>query len=182
MERKYISQNIAFSRKEKTDSGYIIEGYACHWDKPNHNGEIVTKTTYDNFFKVMQEKGQFPSLNLFHLPIVIGVWDAFETDNDTGLYVKGRIEDTNFISKNYVLPLIECGALRSLSTEGLTNWRNIEETDNGILLKESVLTAVSVVSLPADFDANFKDNLNLYRKRKQENPLLTLETFFNNLY
>lgn len=181
-DKKYISQNFAFSRKEKTDSGYLIEGYACHWGTPNHNGEIVNRNTYDNFFKVMAAKEQYPAMNLFHSPIIVGVWDAIESDNDTGLYVKGRIEDTNIISKNYVIPMVECGAIRSLSTQGWTNWDNIEETEDGLILKDSVLTAISLVDLPADFDANFVNNLNLYRRKKQVNNELTLTDFFTKLY
>lgn len=126
-----------------------IKGYACHFGKPNLNGEVVTKDSFDEGFKLMAESTVMPTINLMHSPVIVGGWDKL-TPDDKGLYVEGRIILTPYVKDN-IAPLITSGFLSHLSTEGyVTDW---ESKEDYYVAKNFFLLRISLVDIPADFQA-----------------------------
>ena len=59
----------------------IVEGYGCHFNKANGNGEIVTVDSFADFFNELRNGGQMPYFNYQHQPDqIIGGWDSIEAD------------------------------------------------------------------------------------------------------
>lgn len=144
-----------------TEDVVRVEGYAAHFDKVNLNGEIVTKESFDTFLRTLSEGGMMPMFTYNHdCNAIIGGWDTIRTD-DTGLWCEGHLnKNVKFVSDT-IIPLMQSGDLNYLSTEGFTPWDKVEETEEGFLLKDFCLTAISLVALPADFSAkvNIKNRL-----------------------
>lgn len=128
-----------------------IEGYACHFDIANKNGEIVHKNSFTDCLAEFRKENRMPMMNFNHNPdLIIGGWEEFEIRND-GLFAKGHLNKDVALVRDTVLPLIKSGDLKGLSTEGYTKWADIEQLDNGILrLNRFMLMGVALVALPAD--------------------------------
>lgn len=137
---------------EKNPDLLRVEGYGCHFNAENGNGEIVTEASFADFFDTLKNGGQMPYFNYQHMPDqIIGGWDEIVAD-EKGLYCRGHINKKVALVRDTVLPLIESGDLAGLSTEGYSmGWyddeRNVWHAEKFLLL------GVSLVSLPADFAA-----------------------------
>lgn len=129
---------------------YTVEGYACHFDRPNLNNEIVSADSFSRFFDILNEKHIMPYFDYDHYGTIIGAWDSIVADKN-GLYVKGHIYKNIGFVKNELAPLIEAGNLSYLSTMGFAN--KISERDNGYFVDDFELLAISLVNIPADMDA-----------------------------
>lgn len=143
-------------QREDDDKYIHIKGYGCHFGVINKNGEMVNEESFASFFKDLEAGSLMPVLNYQHQPDkIIGCWDKITAD-ETGLLCEGRIFRDVQLVKDTIEPLMNGGALDSLSTEGwVTDWEIIEKEDGSMYLfaKEFVLTGISLVALPADFDA-----------------------------
>lgn len=158
---EYCSIN---SVKEEEGSNLIrIEGYACHFNVANKNGEIVHRGSFVDCLKEFKEENRMPIMNFNHNPdMLIGGWDSFEIKED-GLFAKGHLNKDVALVRDTVLPLIKSGDLRGLSTEGFTKWADVERMENGVLrLNRFMLMGVSLVALPADSraDLSLKNRMN----------------------
>lgn len=156
------------AQRTASDNGdlLIVEGYGCHFNTENGNGEIVTENSFADFFAELKNGGQMPYFNYQHNATdIIGGWDEIKAD-ERGLYCRGHINKRVALVRDTVLPLIESGDLAGLSTEGYTmGWY---DEQNGIYHAEKfMLLGISLVSLPADFAAQMivKNDL---RMRKEE--------------
>lgn len=170
MENKtiHILNNLHFNRVEREGNTLKVEGYACHFNVRNHNGEIVTAESFGNWLDEMSEGGQKPVFNYNHdNNRVIGGWDSIEAD-ETGLLVRGHINTDVAFVRDELLPLIEAGDLSHLSTEG---WAcgEYDEKQNAYVCDQFQLTAIALVALPADFAAK-ADIHNKLRKPEGETP------------
>lgn len=163
---------MRIENETKTEGNLMyIEGYACHFNECNHNGEIVDANSFRAFLDEMERAGQKPMMNYMHTDQLIGGWDSIETD-DTGLYVKGHLcLDMPFV-RDTVLPLYNAGDLCHLSTEGFTPWNTIEEREDGDYLGQFTLTAIALVALPADFSAkaNIRNELKAWKESQNVQP------------
>lgn len=134
-----------------------IDGYCCHYNKVNLNGEMVNEASFKRFFEMQAEGKIKPSLNYNHSDQLIGGIDSLESRNE-GLYMRAHLNKKIAFVRDTVVPCIEAGDLNSLSTEGfiLNGWQGVEELgENTYYVKDFVLTAVAVVSVPADYEAKF---------------------------
>ena len=172
MENRLHTLNGLRLNKEtiKEDGNLLkIEGYACHFGTANGNGEIVSESSFADFFKALEEGGQMPSFTFNHNSnALIGGWDSIVSD-EKGLYVKGHINtDVAFVRDN-LLPLIKGGDLNCLSTEGFVG--DCKRNDDGTYHAGAfILTAISLVALPADFNAKTitsENALKLERKKAE---------------
>lgn len=151
-EKKHILNAFRLNKVEKQDHILNIEGYACHYDTRNHNYEIVTADSFTEFLNELSKDGLKPVFTYNHnCDIVIGGWDEFSSDKD-GLFVKGHINTDVAYVRDNLLPLIEGGDLNHLSTEGWADgyW---DEKREAYVCESFMLTAISLVALPADFKA-----------------------------
>jgi len=148
----------------------IDDVYACHFGKANMNGEIVTKDSFDAFFKKMKgTDGIMPSMNWMHSwDAIIGTWTDL-VPNTVGLKVNGYIAKDTWAAKNYIIPLLEANVPLYLSTEGFVPWDSIElnDEDGTYIAKDFNLVRISIVDIPADFEQKnvVKNAIELHRIR-----------------
>lgn len=134
-----------------------VEGYACHWNRRNANGEIVTPTSFDQSLEYYSTNNLAVPINFNHNEnMILGKVTTFKK-TDSGLYITADLNDEVDIVKNYVKPLVKDGTLNRFSTEGIINRKDTEKiSDNTYIAKIFNLRAVAIVSNPADIDASFR--------------------------
>lgn len=151
----------------------IEDVYACHFGKANMNGEIVTRDSFDKFFKQMKNTdGIMPSMNWMHSwDAIVGTWTDL-VPNSVGLKVNGYIAKETWAAKNYIIPLIEANVPLYLSTEGFVPWESIEwnDAEGTYIAKDFNLIRISIVDIPADFEQKnvVKNAIELHRNRMKE--------------
>lgn len=134
-----------------------IEGYFCHFNKMNLNGEVVDENSFKEFFKMYGEKKIQPALNFNHTDSLIGGIDNVTSKGD-GLWLNAHLNRNVALVRDMIEPCIMAGDLNSFSSEGYIagGWDGITELkDGGYYVKNFMLTAVAVVAVPADPDAKF---------------------------
>lgn len=145
----------------------VVEGYGCHFNSVNGNGEIVTEESFRDFFDELKNGRQMPYFNYQHNPeAIIGGWDSIEAD-DKGLICRGHLNKKVALVRDTVLPLVESGDLAGLSTEGYAmGW--YDEKNNVWHSEKFILLGISLVSLPADFAAEMvvRNQLRMNRERQ----------------
>lgn len=160
---------------KRSDDGKrtYITGYACHFNTPNHNKEVVTEDSFREFFADLENGGQMPIFNYQHGLDIIGGWDEIVSD-ENGLIVTGHLVNDVALVRDTILPLLNDGVLNSLSTEGFIDYNDIEDVfdENGnwqyYTAHKFMLTGISLVGLPADFGATVDIQQNaLLLQRKQ---------------
>lgn len=173
--RAFSSNAVRIERDNIVTDGDVlrIKGYCCHFGKPNGNGEIVNKDSFDRWFNELKPTDVMPSINLMHTDRIIGGIDVLRPD-DTGLWMEGRICLTPFV-RDEIMPLIDNGFLVHLSTQGwVTRWHEQldEDTDRYYFVAdEYLLMGVALVDVPADLNAKFSSNavtLERFGKEKKE--------------
>lgn len=135
----------------------IIEGTAAHFDVPNLNSEIVNAASFDKFFKLYKEEKKIrPSLTYNHDSAnLIGGIDDIYVENDTLMCLAHVNKNIRFCADT-LIPSILAGDTKSFSTEGFVSYDDIEERENNTYYcKNFLLTAISVVNLPADYQSEF---------------------------
>lgn len=148
-----------------------IDGYCCHYNKVNLNGEMVNEASFKRFFEMQKEGKIKPALNYNHSDQLIGGIDLLESRKE-GLYMRAHLNKKIALVRDTIIPCMEAGDLNCLSTEGyiMNGWEDIEELDgNSYYVKNFLLTAVAVVSVPADYEAKFTFR-NFLQTHKQETP------------
>lgn len=162
-----------------------IKGYACHFYTPNHNQEVVIEDSFREFFAELENGGQMPIFNYQHSWDIIGGWDKITSD-DKGLIVEGHLVNDVALVRDTILPLLNDGVLNSLSTEGWSDWKSNEDVydENGnwshYIAHKFTLTGISLVGLPADFNATIDVQNALLLQRQQRKPLAVEPTKVDN--
>lgn len=130
----------------KVTDGTLVEGYASLFGLPDKGGDIVQKDAYGASLLALSSKGNRVKMLWQHDPAqVIGVWDEVYQD-DTGLYVKGRIL-TEVEKGREAAALIGAGAIDGLSI-GYRTKRAEKDAGGRRLLHELELWEVSLVTFP----------------------------------
>lgn len=156
MEKIYIQNTFDIQNAVEDDKFLKIEGYACHFNQMNLNNQIVDGHSFDTFFDLYNGGKLKPALNYEHTKNVIGGIDSLSL-NDTGIYMFAHLNKNVPMNAEMIIPNILMGDIKGFSTEGYIKggYNGIVELDNGYYVKDFILTAVSVVSTPADWDAEF---------------------------
>lgn len=181
IKREWRSNALQLTSHKVSDENsdlLIVEGYGCHFNTENGNGEIVTEASFADFFSELNEGRQMPYFNYQHnASDIIGGWDEITAD-ERGLYCRGHINKKVALVRDTVLPLIESGDLAGLSTEGYSmGWY---DEQNAVWHAEKfMLLGISLVSLPADFAAQMvvKNDLNLRRMQQNEDEYNVIINF-----
>lgn len=152
-----LRDTFTITNAVEDDNALHIEGYAAHYNRANLNREIVNASSFDAFFKLYNEGKLRPCLSYEHdNTLIIGAIDNLESKKD-GLYMNAHLTRSVPLCQT-LIPNILAGNISSFSTEGmvLNGVDGIEYMDNGdYFVKDFMLTAVSVVNTPADWDAKF---------------------------
>lgn len=137
----------------------IVKGYACHYNKPNLNRQIVDENSFVKALKERKESNLATPINYCHdSNDMIGKVLNFYSDSE-GLFIEAELIDEMDTVKNKVLPLIKNGVIDSFSTEGYISKSDIEKRpNNAYYINNFDLTAIAVVNNPADRGAKFITN------------------------
>lgn len=137
----------------------IIKGYACHFNRRNSNGEIVTPSSFDVSLKYYSDNNLAVPINYNHISdMILGKVLRFVKDS-SGLFIEADINDEVDSVKNFVKPLVKDGTLNRFSTEGVIKREDIEQVSKDTYIaKNFELRAIAIVPMPADIDAVFSTN------------------------
>lgn len=125
-----------------------FEGYGSVFGVLDSYADIVAKGAFRRTLKEAKSKGRLPALLWQHNPSApIGVYEDMRED-DTGLFVKGRLSDTQLGREAYTL--LKDGALSGLSI-GFRTLKSKLDDETGIrTLTEVELWETSLVTFPAN--------------------------------
>lgn len=157
MENNFISQTFKIENAAKDDKGLKIEGYACHYNQKNLNGELVDENSYRAFFGLYNEGKLRPQFNWNHTDMIIGGIDTIES-KEKGLWITCHLNNDVAIVRDMIAPNVMAGDLDSFSTEEcpLNGYDDIVRLENdGFYVKNAILRGVAIVSIPADWTAKF---------------------------
>lgn len=122
-----------------------IEGYASVFGVVDTGGDLVTKGAYTASLKAMAAAGRRVKMLWQHDPSQpIGVWEEI-TEDQKGLFVKGRIL-SEVAKGREAVALMQAGAIDGLSIGYRT--KDAERIDGERHLKEVDLWEVSLVTFP----------------------------------
>lgn len=126
--------------------GTVIEGYASRFGVTDQGGDVVARGAYGASLRAVAAEGRKIKMLWQHDPSeVIGVWDVLRED-DTGLWVKGRLLDATRRGRE-AAALIGAGAIDGLSI----GYRTVEaqKAAGGTrVLRRLELWEVSLVTFP----------------------------------
>lgn len=152
----FDNNDLLITNAVNEDSFLRIEGSAAHFGTPNLNGEIVEASSFNDFFALYDQGKLKPALNFNHdSSNLIGGIDKLYVKDDA-LWCSAHLNKDVAFCRDTLIPMIEGGDIRSFSTEGFVNYNDIEEREDGnYLAKKFLLTAVAIVSVPADYKSEF---------------------------
>jgi len=161
-----LREQKAIAVEVKADSQGKIEGYASRFAEMDDYGDIVMRGAYAETLKARK-----PKMLWQHDPSQpIGVWEEASED-ETGLYVRGRILDTVEKGRE-ARALIEAGAIDGMSI-GYRTIKAVRGDDGARLLTELDLWEVSLVTFPALSSARVDAMKAAEMSRREMETLLT---------
>ncbi|VDC31789.1 HK97 family phage prohead protease [Pseudogemmobacter humi] len=126
--------------------GHELAGYASLFGVKDQGGDVVAKGAYAASLKRLAAKGAKVRMLWQHDPTQpIGIWDEVRED-DTGLWVKGRLL-SDVAKGREAAALLEAGAIDGLSI-GYRTLRAERDGKGRRLLRELDLWEVSLVTFP----------------------------------
>ena len=132
----------------KADEAGVIEGYGSIFGNVDSYGDVVAKGAFTRTIADAKESGRMPAMLWQHsADEPIGVWTAMRED-DRGLYVKGKLADTQ--RGREALALIKMGALSGLSIGYSTVAADYDTSKDIRVLTDVDLWEVSPVTFPAN--------------------------------
>lgn len=150
-----LEDNLIF---KNSDDKLEIEGYCCHFNRKNLNGEIVYRSSFDTFFTAYEKGTIRPLINHEHNnDRIIGGIDDLDRD-DTGLYIVAHLNKNIPYVEEWLIPNIMSGDIKNFSTEGFPvgGYDSIKiNDDKSYSVLDFMLTAVAIVNHPADWTADF---------------------------
>ncbi|MFY0679782.1 MAG: HK97 family phage prohead protease [Thalassovita sp.] len=142
LEMKFSSFGNGLSVTDQAE----IEGYASYFGQPDQGNDVVQKGAYAHSLAASKRTNRAIKMLWQHDPAQpIGIWTEVRED-DTGLYVKGRLLES--VSKGReAIELIRAGAIDGLSIGYRT--KRAKTSDKGQrVLTELELWEVSLVTFP----------------------------------
>lgn len=136
-----LRETKAVALEVKADSEGRIEGYASRFGELDQGGDVVDRGAFAESIAA-----RMPKMLWQHMSFApIGVWERASED-ETGLYVQGRILDTIEQGRE-AKALIEAGAIDGMSI-GYRTLRDERRNDGARLLKAVDLWEISLVTFP----------------------------------
>lgn len=162
-----LRETKAIALQVKADSEGRIEGYASRFDERDQGGDIVVKGA----FSTSLAGGRMPKMLWQHDPSQpIGVWESASED-ETGLYVRGRIMETIEKGRD-VKAMIEAGAIDGMSI-GYRTIKADRGPDGARMLQQLDLWEVSMVTFPMLTSAKIDSYKAAEMSRREMEALLT---------
>ena len=163
------SINLQNTLEIPEDNKLYLSGYAMHFNETNHNREVVIPGAFDDFFADLKKNNIMPIFDAFHKQdYLIGAWTEIKQD-EVGLLVEGFLDLNIAEVANNIAPLVKNGALSGLSTEMWIDYNDIETKEDHYIVKKAMLTGISLVPIPADFQARIVLKNALEEPKENEN-------------
>lgn len=161
-----LRETKAIALQVKADGEGRIEGYASRFGEVDSYNEMVAKGAFSESIG-----RKMPKMLWQHSPTwPIGVWEQASED-DTGLYVRGRILDTVEKGRE-ARALIEAGAMDGMSI-GFMTLKDSRQSDGVRVLEQVDLWEVSMVTFPALASARVDAIKAAEMSRREMEALLT---------
>ena len=181
IETKRISLTEVKSVKTD-DNSMVFSGYGAVFDNIDSYDDIIVKGAFTETLKSIRKSGKWPAMLSQHgggwfgsaqdnTPV--GIWTDMKED-DHGLYVEGKLADTDRGRELYTLMKMEPRpAIDGLSIGYRVNDSAEEVRDKKTvrLLKSIDLVEVSIVSFPANTEARVHDIKSIPTIRDAEDAL-----------
>lgn len=146
------TKRIAFAAQLKAanDSG-VIEGYGSVFGVRDSYDDVVAPGAFARTLGEAKLAGRMPAMLWQHRPDEpIGAWTEMRED-DTGLFVRGQLADTQ--RGREARELVKLGALTGLSIGYVTKAYTYEKSTGITTLTDLDLWEVSPVTFPANVEA-----------------------------
>lgn len=139
-----------FNELETTkDNGYI-KGYASVFGSVDEVGDTIDPCAFDAVLATKYMPAMYFNHDSWELPI--GRWDSLEKDTK-GLIISGQI-DLSRKDGQEIYNAIKFGSVKGLSVGMRLLKKDIEETDNGRIIKNvKSLLEVSICAMPCERNA-----------------------------
>nr|WP_272930315.1 HK97 family phage prohead protease [Klebsiella pneumoniae] len=148
--------DIPLKIKSVTETGEF-EGYGSVFGVKDSYSDIVVPGAFQASLNEWREKGGLPAMLWQHqISEPVGVYTEMRED-DTGLYVKGRllIEDDPLSKRAHAH--LKAGSLSGLSIGYILKDWEYDRSKGAFLLKEIDLWEVSLVTFPSNDEARISD-------------------------
>ncbi|MGJ7380864.1 HK97 family phage prohead protease, partial [Morganella morganii] len=148
--------DIPLKIKSVTETGEF-EGYGSVFGVKDSYSDIVVPGAFQASLSEWREKGGLPAMLWQHqISEPVGVYTEMRED-DTGLYVKGRllIEDDPLSKRAHAH--LKAGSLSGLSIGYILKDWEYDRSKGAFLLKEIDLWEVSLVTFPSNDEARVSD-------------------------
>ncbi|ELI9036060.1 HK97 family phage prohead protease [Morganella morganii] len=148
--------DIPLKIKSVTETGEF-EGYGSVFGVKDSYSDIVVPGAFQASLNEWREKGSLPAMLWQHqISEPVGVYTEMRED-DTGLYVKGRllIEDDPLSKRAHAH--LKAGSLSGLSIGYILKDWEYDRNKGAFLLKEIDLWEVSLVTFPSNDEARVSD-------------------------
>lgn len=142
--------------KSVSESGEF-EGYGSIFGNEDSYGDVVVRGAFERSLAKWAEKGRLPALLWQHnMQEPIGVYTEMRED-ETGLYVKGRllIDDDPLAKRAHAH--MKAGSLSGMSIGYLLDDYEYDKQKDVWILKEIDLWEVSLVTFPANDEARIEN-------------------------
>jgi len=150
MNKHYFTS--ALELKSLNEKGEFT-GYGSVFGNIDSYGDVVVKGAFRNFLSA-NSPGSVKLLWQHNPENPIGVYDEIRED-DTGLFVKGRLLVDDVQKAREAYALLKNGALSGLSIGYSVNQDGAKYGDDGVrYLKDLKLFEISIVTFPANSSAN----------------------------
>ncbi len=145
----YKDFTVNFTKAEKDSDHLHIEGYGSMFGNKDSYNDVVEKGAFVDSLKqrtplmLWQHNSREP----------IGVWDDIKED-ENGLFMRGRLPLEDSLVSGRIAPQLKLGSLKGLSIGYRVVTESFDKTQGVNYLKELDLREVSIVTMPANDQAN----------------------------
>jgi HK97 family phage prohead protease len=148
--------DVALSIKSVSDTGEF-EGYGSVFGVKDSQYDIVVRGAFEKSLAAWKEKGRMPALLWQHnMNEPIGIYTEMKED-ETGLYVKGRllVDDDPLAKRAHAH--MKAGSLSGMSIGYMLNDYDYDGEKDAFILKELDLWEVSLVTFPSNDEARISN-------------------------
>lgn len=152
-----LKNGFYFENSKEVEDGLLLSGYFKKWETNNFNGEEYSRDSYDKFIENYFVKNELNvPINLMHgfdFAHLAGKVQNMKKD-DIGIFIEVLISKGAVYFEN-IKQLLKDKVLQGFSDEGYAVDYEIKDNGN-FLIKEAILSKVSLVDLPAEATAKIE--------------------------
>lgn len=141
----------------ETDDFFHFEGYASTFGNTDRDNDVMENGAFANSIQKLIANGDnLPILWQHNMDMPLGIYLSFTEDNN-GLFVKGKMPKSDTFVKGRVIPQMQIGSVRKMSIGFFITDSEFQTTDDNKtvrVIKDVDLLEVSLVTIPANDQAD----------------------------